>query len=304
MTSKHPKNIAASIRQRLLNMAITEQRSFEELARLYAMERFLYRLSRSQHSTKFILKGALMLRVWYADFGRPTMDIDMLGRTTNNATILESMVRDILNVVVEDDGLSFDPVSVQSETITKEAEYVGVRIIFNGHMETMRLHLQVDIGFGDTVYPSPKQVRIPTLLKHPAPVLLGYTMESIIAEKFHAMIELGELNSRMKDFHDIWLLAQQCDFNANILGSAIEKTFAARQKIIPERITAFGNSFIETKQTQWQAFRHKNRLTGLPEQFADVVIVIERFLEPIAKSIRERHMIKGAWKAGGSWKRS
>ncbi|RPI77429.1 MAG: nucleotidyl transferase AbiEii/AbiGii toxin family protein [Desulfobacteraceae bacterium] len=304
MTSKHLKNVAASIRQRLLNMAKTEQRSFEELVRLYAMERFLYRLSRSPHSTKFILKGALMLRVWYADFGRPTMDIDMLGRTSNDPTILQNMVRDICSVQVEDDGLLFDPASVQSEAITKDSEYLGLRILLNARMETMRLRLQLDIGFGDRVYPSPTQVRIPTLLKHPEPVLMGYTMESAIAEKFHAMIELGELNSRMKDFYDVWMLAKQCDFDGHSLGSAIEKTFISRQKMMPDRIAAFSDSFIEAKQSQWRAFIRKNRLAGLPEKFVDVVAALERFLKPMAESIKENHTIKGTWKAGGPWQMS
>lgn len=219
-----PINIAASIRQRLLNRAKADNRPFNELLQYYAMERFLYRLSLSPYAKQFILKGALMLRIWDAPASRPTMDIDMLGKTSNE----EKNIIDQINMVsvdVVDDGLIFDPSTVKAERITEDADYQGVRVRFTGNLETAKIHMQIDIGFGDIVYLHPKEAILPTLLDLPPPKLLSYTQESAIAEKFEAMVKLGVINSRMKDFYDIWMLSRQFNFNGAQLAEAINLTF-------------------------------------------------------------------------------
>ena len=209
---KQPKNIPASIRQRLLNKSRAEHRPLNELLQYYAIERFLYRLSKSAHADRFILKGALMLRVWNSPEIRPTMDIDMLGRTANDEAGIIRQIKEILDVVAEPDGIIFNPESIQSERITEDSDYEGIRITFMGELDSAEIHMQIDIGFGDIVFPDPELLSIPTLLDLPEPKLLCYSMESAIAEKFEAMVKLGVLNSRMKDFYDIWLLSRRFDF--------------------------------------------------------------------------------------------
>ncbi len=214
MSDRVLKNIPASIRQRLLNKAKDDNRPFNELLQYYAMERFLYRLSVSQHSERFILKGALMLRVWQAPEIRPTMDIDMLGITSNSEAEIAAQFTDVLFVDVEPDGLTFDPETIRTERITEDADYHGIRVRFQGLLDTARINMQIDIGFGDIVHPSPQMSELPTMFGAPAPHMLCYSRESAIAEKLEAMIKLGELNSRMKDFYDTWLLARQFDFGS------------------------------------------------------------------------------------------
>ena len=169
------KNVAASVRQKLLNRAKSDQRPFAELLQYFAMERFLYRLSQSEHAQRFILKGALMLKVWQAPLSRqvstrPTMDIDMLGKTSNNDAAIVNQIKDILHVEVDSDGLTFDMDSVQSERITEDAEYQGIRIRFRGTLDSARITMQIDIGFGDIVHPAPEAYELPTMLDFPAPI--------------------------------------------------------------------------------------------------------------------------------------
>ena len=199
---RHPKNISASVRQRLLNRAKRDRRPFNELLQYYAMERFLYRLSQSVHADRFILKGALMLRVWRSPELRPTMDIDMLGKTSNEEAAIVLQIRDILAATVAADGLAFDTDSIQAERIVEDADYEGIRIRFLATLGSAKINMRIDIGFGDVVYPDPEESDLPTLLDFPPPRLLCYSRESSISEKLEAMVKLGVLNSRMKDFYD------------------------------------------------------------------------------------------------------
>lgn len=238
------KNVSASVRQRLLNRSRNDNRSFNELLQYYAMERFLYRLSQSDHAQDFILKGALMLRAWNSPEFRPTMDIDMLGKTANEDENITSLIRNILAVDVVPDGLAFDSESIQTERITETANYEGIRVRFKGTLATARINMQIDIGFGDIVYPEPVIAELPCMLDFPAPTLLCYSRESAIAEKFEAMIKLGKLNSRMKDFYDIWLLSRQFQFELSSLGEAVRQTFEQRGTKLSEPIEAFSKEFI------------------------------------------------------------
>jgi predicted nucleotidyltransferase component of viral defense system len=202
MTDKPLKNISASVRQRLLNKAKQDRRPFNELLQYYGMERFLYRLSQSPHARRFVLKGGLMLRVWNVSESRPTMDIDMLGRTSNEPSQIVRQMQEMLALEVEPDGMVFDVASLQTEPITKAADYQGIRVRCLGYLDKARVNIQLDLGFGDVVFPQPETAFLPTLLDYPAPQLLCYSRESVIAEKFEAMLSRGELNSRMKDFYE------------------------------------------------------------------------------------------------------
>jgi hypothetical protein len=296
------KNVAASVRQRLLNRARSDKRPFNELLQYYAMERFLYRLSRSDHAGRFILKGALMLRVWRTPEFRPTMDIDMLGRTNNEETSVVAQIRDILVTPSPDDGLVFDADSIEAERITEDADYAGLRIRFRAMLDTARISMQVDIGFGDVIYPGPEEAELPVMLGLPAPRLLCYSRESAIAEKFEAMVTLGDLNSRMKDFYDIWLLSRQFDFEGASLTEAIRLTFNQRGTAIPDGIVALSNVFAEAKQTQWQAFHKRLGQDHVPVPFIEVVRVLSIFLAPVSNHLSTGTNVPSRWIAPGPWR--
>ena len=303
MNDKAPRNIAVSVRQRLLNKAREERRPFNEVLQYFVMERFLYRLSKSTHARKFILKGALMSNVWDAPVSRPTMDIDLLGYTSNRIDAVTKVISEICLQDVEPDGITFSPATVKGERIIEGADYEGVRLRLQARLGAARITVQVDIGFGDIVVPSPKLVHYPTILHFPAPQLYGYSRESSVAEKFEAMVTLGELNSRMKDFFDILLLARQFDFEGRILSRAIAKTFETRETQIPPYPVAFARAFSEdtSKSTQWRAFLRRNKLVGIPENFTDVVTIIASFLGPVVEALSAGRSFVGKWSAPGPW---
>lgn len=301
MSAKLPRNISASVRQRLLNRAKNERRPFSELLQYYAMERFLYRLSQSPHADRFILKGALMLRAWRSPEFRPTMDIDMLGRTSNEENSIIAQIQDILSISVDPDGLAFDSASIQAERITEDADYEGIRIRFRGSLDSARVNMQLDIGFGDVIFPGPVESDLPTMLDFPAPKLLCYSRESAIAEKFEAMLKLGELNSRMKDFYDIWLLSRQFDFEGDKLAEAIRLTLERRGTHLPDVIVPFSDDFSRIKQVQWAAFCKRLQHEYLPEEFGQIVSVVKHFLNPIASALLTESSPPVKWIAPGTW---
>jgi predicted nucleotidyltransferase component of viral defense system len=303
VTKRQYKNIGASIRQRLLTKARETGRPFNELLQYFAMERFLYRLSKSSYVDHFILKGALMLTVWEAPLTRSTMDIDFLGRIENSVETLVKVTRGICQQEVEPDGIVFDVTDIDAERIAEDADYEGIRIRFRGSLDTARFVIQLDVGFGDIIVPSPESMNYPTILDFPAPQLRGYSRESTIAEKFEAMVKLGILNSRMKDFFDIWLMSRQFDFDGTILAEAITKTFSTRGTKIPAEALALTDAFTEdaTKATQWRGFVRRNRLSEAPKDLGEVIVSIGAFLKPISESLAAGHVFKSIWKAPGPW---
>lgn len=298
---KTPKNIAASVRQRLLNQAREGRRPFNELLQYYAIERFLYRLCKSSHAGEFILKGALMLRVWNSPELRPTKDIDVLGKTSNDEAAVVSQIKEILAVQVEDDGLIFDSNSIRTEQIAEDADYEGIRVRFGGTLGTAKINLQIDIGFGDVIHPKPEKLDFPTILNFPAPCLLCYSRESLIAEKFEAMVKLGSLNSRMKDFYDIWLLSRLFNFDSKDLAIAIRLTFERRETSLSTAIEAFSKHFCESKQIQWTAFRKRLHQEYVPDSFEEITTTVAKFLSPVVEAIVSGRQIKSKWTAPGPW---
>lgn len=301
MTSLIKKNIAASIRQRLLNYAKENQKPFQEILQYYAMERFLYRLSQARLSTKFILKGALLLQIWHETSSRPTMDIDLLGKTNNEEKNIARLVKEIISVSVEDDGLVFLPDSVKTEQITEDSDYQGVRVRFLGKITSTRINMQIDVGFGDIVYPEPVKSRLPTILDLPSPDLFVYTKESAIAEKFEAMIHLGDLNSRMKDFYDIWLLSRQFGFEGEKLSEAIRQTFLKRETELPSTADIFSIEFAEKKQIQWLAFYNRLGQDFVPKDFIEVVKFLNKFLCPLVQLLVRKDKVCLSWDCKGKW---
>jgi predicted nucleotidyltransferase component of viral defense system len=302
--AKSIRNIAASVHQQLLNKAKESSRPFNELLQYFAIERFIYRLSMSSHADKFILKGALMFSAWCGLASRPTMDIDLLGSIDNSLEVISAAIKDTCLMDVEADGISFNAETVEAIRITEDAEYEGVRVRVHGSLGNARVSIQIDIGFGDVIVPNANTVSYPTILDFPAPELKGYTMESTIAEKFQAMVKLGVLNSRMKDFYDIWVLSLTFDFKGEVLADAIEKTFEIRNTPATLDTALFNPSFGKDgdKNVQWQSFIRKTKLINAPESFGEVIGAVKLFLEPLAASIAERRAFSSNWTAPGPWR--
>jgi predicted nucleotidyltransferase component of viral defense system len=302
--AKSVKNLPASVHQRLLNKAKESSRPFNEFLQYFAIERFIYRLSKSPYADKFILKGALMFSAWCGPASRPTMDLDLLGKIDNRLEVITAVIKDTCLIDVEPDGIFFNAETVEAFRITEDAEYEGVRVRVHGGLGNARVSIQIDIGFGDVIVPSPEKVDYPAILDFPAPELKGYTMESTIAEKFQAMVKRGVLNSRMKDFLDIWVLSRTFDFKGEILAEAVEKTFENRNTPVKLNAAIFGPSFgkDKDKNVQWQGFIRKTKLINAPESFEEVIAVVKLFLEPIAASLNKRHAFNSIWNAPGPWR--
>lgn len=299
-------NIQASIRGRLQTKAKEINRPFAEILQYYGMERFLYRFSRSKYADKFILKGALLFTVWRIPERRTTLDIDFLARFENKAANIEMVVKDICGVSVGHDGLVFDPKTVKGLKIKEDADYEGVRVKFIGFLARSRIHMQIDVGFGDVVYPGIKVIDYPAILDFPKPHLKGYPTESVISEKFEAMIKLGLLNSRMKDFYDIWLMMCQFDFDGSSLAGALKKTFEHRKTALPQNKPLFAEEIYGEKsdrQTLWQSFLRKNNIKHAPEKLAITAKEIENFLVEPLSALNKGAEFSKEWKAPGPWHR-
>lgn len=227
----------------------------------------------------------------------------MLGRTSNSESDIIAHFQDVLQTNIELDGLIFDSQTILTERITEDADYKGIRVRFQGLLDSARVNMQIDIGFGDVVYPKPEISELPTILDSPASRLLCYSRESAIAEKFEAMVKLRELNSRMKDFHDIWLLSRQFDFDGAVLSEAIKQTFSNRNTDMPAEIVAFSEDFIFEKQVQWVAFRKRLRIDDLPVEFGEIASVVRDFLAPVATALHSGEAFALSWIAPGAWAR-
>lgn len=294
-------NIAASVHQRLLNYARAQERTFNEVLQLYALQRFLYRLGASAYRERFVLKGALMLTVWHSPVSRPTRDIDLMGQLDNSVETIAASIREICAVTSEDDGLRYNPASVAAERIIEGASYAGVRVRFAGYLGNARIPMQIDVGFGDALVPGPSNIELPSLLGLPPAHLRGYSPESAIAEKLQIMALLGEINSRMKDYYDIWLLATTRAFQGQLLAEAIQATFARRKTPLVWPIPALESSFAtEEREAQWRAFMRRSRLTE-PKHLREALLVLTGFLQPVIQAAATDEAFGAHWAPGGPW---
>jgi predicted nucleotidyltransferase component of viral defense system len=303
MRNEEIKNLPASIQNRLLTQARSSGRPFNELLQYYTIERFLYRLTQSRFADRFVLKGAALFRAWGLATFRPTRDIDLLGYTRNDVENLVSIIQEVCGQDVQPDGIFFDAKTVHGERIKENSDYEGVRIRFGGTLGKARLHLQIDIGFADIITPGTKIVAYPVILKMPAPKMQGYPPETVVSEKLHAMVFHGSVNSRMKDFFDVWVLSQQSEFKGPILQKAIQQTFHQRKTAIPsDEPTAFSAQFAHDKQAQWIAFLKGSEIQDAPEQFESVITILRNFILPIFQSLNAGQPLEMKWKPCGPWK--
>jgi predicted nucleotidyltransferase component of viral defense system len=297
------KNMAASVRNRLLERSKAESQAFTVMLQRYGMERFLYRLSVSDYANAFYLKGAMLFWVWNVQERRTTMDIDLLGFMDNSLDRVEQVFRDICAADVPDDGLQIHLDTLSAQRIKEDADYEGVRVTFRAQLDTAVIPMQIDIGFGDRVTGIDDAQDFPVLLDMPAPRLKCYPIEAVIAEKFEAMIKLELLNSRMKDFYDIWLLSRQYGFDMPLLLKTCRATFRQRKTSCPPDSPFFSPEMAESraKQVQWSAFRTKSKLQNCPETFAEVLEELYAFLRPLGHVIETDDDLSGHWPPGGPW---
>lgn len=275
------KDLAASVRARLLNVAKAQGVDFNQVLVRFALERILYRLSQSAHADHFLLKGALLFTLWYDLPHRTTRDADLLGFGPSDLESIAKTFRDIASVEVED-GIVFDPATVNVEEIRKDAGYAGARVLITGELAKARCKTQIDIGFGDAVTPGPVHAVYPVLIADlPAPRLRTYPVYTVISEKLHAIVLLGMANSRLKDYLDLWVLLDREALNAHTLARAIAATFLRRGMPVPAALpVGLTDEFAtdSSRQAMWHAFLKKNELaiTPLPE----VVTKLRAILEP------------------------
>ncbi|CAM3343802.1 nucleotidyl transferase AbiEii/AbiGii toxin family protein [Paracidovorax anthurii] len=261
------KGLAASVRARLLNLAKAEGSDFNGVLVRYALERLLYRMSRSAHADNFLLKGALLFALWYDMPHRPTRDVDLLGFGASDLASLEQTFREIASIEAGD-GIVFDPATVTAQEIRKDAGYAGARIVLTAEIARARCKVQVDIGFGDAVTPGPVHASYPVLITDfPAPQLRTYPVYSVIAEKLHAIALLGMLNTRMKDYLDLWVMLARETLDPALLATAIAETFSRRGMDVPAKSPiGLSDEFANdpTRQAIWKAFLLKNEIAPKP----------------------------------------
>lgn len=295
---------AAEIRRLLARYARSRGEDFQIILIRYALERLLYRICRSAHSAKFVLKGAMLFRVWTDQPHRPTRDLDLLGWGSSEVSVLEAIFRDVCTAVVEDDGLTFLSDTVIAEEIRETQEYGGVRISMQARLVTARIPIQVDIGFGDCITPEAADITYPTMLELPAPVLLAYPRETVVAEKLEAIVRLGMINSRMKDFYDLWVISQSFRFDGDLLTAAVEATFRRRGTELPGDIPiALTPVFCgdKLKQQQWAGFLNKGAVVYPPRDLDTVVAVLHDFLMPCVMAAAEGSNLDMTWGESGPW---
>ncbi len=305
MSKGSRRNLAASVKRRLLDLSRERGEEYNLVVVRYAVERLLYRLSTSQHSDRFILKGAMLFQLWMGQPHRSTRDLDLVERGSSSIAELEEAFREICRQQVEDDGLQFLEHTVVASEIVAVQKYGGTRVDLEARLGKDRLHIQVDIGFGDAVTPAPESIAYPTLLGLPAPRLRAYPKVSMVAEKFQAMASLGILNSRMKDFYDVWLLAQRFHFKGAVLAEAIRATFERRRTSLPTGAPlALTSEFFDdpTKRLQWRAFLERGRLVESRLELRSAVEVLAAFLMPPVEALVTNRPFRMNWPPGGPWR--
>ncbi len=273
---------------------------FDLVLTRYGIERLLYRLSQSRHADRFLLKGAMLFRIWVQASHRPTRDLDLLGMGPAEAEGLAAIFREICATPVEPDGLEFRGESIRASAIREDAVYGGIRVTLEARLANVRIPVQTDIGFGDAVTPAPLEVEFPSLLDFPTPKLRSYPIYTVVAEKLEAVVLLGQANSRMKDFFDLWFLSRNFDFDRQTLVTAIEATFARRDTPLPVELpTGLRDEFALTKEVQWTAFQRKNHLGD--RAMMEVLRAIRDFVEPALQNARERKSLDAHWVPAIGW---
>lgn len=297
------RNVAASVHQRLLNHSTAIKADPNLVLIWYGLERFLYRLSRSPYADRFVVKGAMLFRIWGgADF-RPTKDLDLLGFVREEAETLRQIFVSICEQDVEDDGLAFDASNVRIAEIRDGQEYGGFRLALTAKLGTARVPLQIDVGIGDTITPAPQTSDFPSMLNQPQPRIRIYPRETVVAEKLDAIVQLGMANSRMKDYYDLWFMSRRFEFAGPVVAAAIRATFSRRETAIPAAIpigltAEFGDDPAHAKQ--WAAFIRRLG-SDVPSILGAVVEAVAAFALPPVQAISASKTFDRTWMPQSGW---
>ena len=304
MSRETPRNLAASVRQRLFNRAQERHEDFGLVLTKYGLERFLHRLAHSKYRNEFVLKGALLFELWTHRPYRPTRDLDLEGLGENSIPRIKQLFAEVVSQPVEDDGLVFVSTSLRVTRIKEEEEYEGLRVSFMARLDRAKIHIQVDVGFGDIIVPPPEEIEYSRLLDFPSCRLMAYRKETVVAEKVEALVKLGIVNTRMKDFYDLWELSRNFDFDGALLCKAIKATFKRRGTEVPsDTPLALTDEFSHDAQKakQWQAFVRKSNLEHERITLDIVAADLTEFLMPALEAIGTSRQFAMAWRKSGPW---
>lgn len=305
MSARETDGRAESIRQRLRNELRSRGEDVTIGLQRYAVERFLYRLGRSSHRKRFVLKGATLFAIWGTAY-RPTRDIDFTGYGTSEREDVIHAFREICNTPDAVNQLVFDTANITAEPIRDGSEYDGLRIRIRARPGDSDIPVQIDVGFGNAIVPGPEETEYRTILGDPPPRILAYPRESVVAEKLNAMVTLGERNSRYKDFYDLHAMANAFPFDKNTLVRAVRATFERRatpmDEALPVALTAAFYASAD-RITQWRAYVTRNGLDDAPADFQQVGDLLTRFLQPVWESLGTAAESAEDWPPGGPWSR-
>lgn len=306
MKESRRRDFSASVRARLLNIARTSGQDFQTLVRRYAVERFLARMACSPHRGQFTLKGAMLYTVWGLDRQRITMDLDLLGSGNPDPARLQETIKGICEHRIERDGLRFDTETIRAAPIREDAVYAGIRVVLQVYLVNMPIRLQIDVGYGDIVIPEPAWRCFPALLAESGPSILVYSPETVIAEKFNVIVELGMANSRMKDYYDLWMIGHSFTIEYGVLRKAVRSTFLRRKTPLPlSEPLGLGEEFIrdERKLLQWQGFLRRQANREHAPALREVVERNRALLTPIWSTPVVEKRAWGTWDSDSGWSR-
>lgn len=302
MTAGRRANVPASVLARLRELARRDRVEFQVILSEFAIERLLYRLGASRHADAFVLKGATLFRLWSTERGRATWDLDLLGRVGADVEDTISVVRELCAAEAED-SIAFVADSIRGEEIRDPEGYGGVRVRLEARLAEAQIPVQLDVGFGDAVVPTPRREAFPTLLDHAPPEILVYPREAVVAEKLEALVALGVTNSRMKDFYDLHQLCSVWMFDGAVLVRAVRATFGRRGTELPASeppALAIGFLGAPERRTQWQALLRRGRLAGPPDA-EQVSERLRAFLLPLLEAASHGDPFEQTWPPGGPW---
>lgn len=290
--AKTIKNYGRSVKERLLNISRVEKYSSQLLISRYFQERLLYRLSVSEYKDKFILKGGALLYAHDGFQARPTLDIDFMAKNvSNDMANIKKIFQDICQIGCEEDGVVFDADTIETSEIAISKDYHGVRLSLLAHLDTAQQNISMDIGFGDVITPSPQQLSFPALIATaPGANILAYSLETVVAEKFQAMISLSVGNSRMKDFFDVYQILSKQILDSATLSEAIKATFANRGTHFKENHPLFNEDFFTdiNRSQYWKGFLKRIKYS-MPLSFTEVGTLIRTHLQPYWNQLRPRN---------------
>ena len=303
--ARKPWNIAASVRARLQDLAREQQADFQRVLTRYALERLLFRLSVSPHKNLFVLKGAMLYVAWLADPFRTTRDLDLLAFADRETTSFLEIFRNICSQPVADDGLRFDTESILVEPSSGDRTQKALRVRTSAQLASAMIPIQIDVGFGDAVTPGPLELEYPVLLDHPAPTLNAYPRDTVVAEKFEAIVALDLANSRMKDFYDLLAMSRLFAFEGTTLAAAIRATFEQRATAIPhERPPPLTHAFLEDSRKfgQWRSFLTRDPLLIDEPDLRTVIREVGDFIMPAARAAIDDRRTLGRWTSDRGWR--